>query len=258
MRLDHFPYQAPSIAFTSEVFHPLVAPLTTAAPSSIVASATDDEYLPPGGFSLKDGFPEWFANSEYKPQGSKDLLGNVSWRLDGSHQSSLKPGPVTEFKRLGSGNESQEPSSTQMINEHGTKSLENHPCMFPNMVKVLSYMKRAFEDESLLDVLSSAATENSSAWHAWKAYRKLTRSRSSSDLHRRTLPDFTEPTSVRPRKPGEWNWDGVWETRVKRAVEASISQPVLYGSTEGDDVVCPTLAFHKTLTDTLERYIFWT
>lgn len=31
------------------------------------------------------------------------------------------------------------------------------------------------------------------------------------------------------RKPGEWNWEGVWEDRVKKGIKASLSDPVLFG-----------------------------
>ena len=35
----------------------------------------------------------------------------------------------------------------------------------------------------------------------------------------------------------EWNWDGVWLGRVKKGIDASISESVLYGIHEGDDDV---------------------
>ena len=44
-------------------------------------------------------------------------------------------------------------------------------------------------------------------------------------------------TSVVARKPGEWNWDGVWEVRVKKGIEGSISDAVLYGNMPGDDLI---------------------
>jgi len=36
------------------------------------------------------------------------------------------------------------------------------------------------------------------------------------------------------RRPGEWNWQGVWEERVRRNVRASVSDPVLFGGDGGD------------------------
>jgi hypothetical protein len=42
----------------------------------------------------------------------------------------------------------------------------------------------------------------------------------------------------RTRRPGEWNWEGVWEERVKKAIKASLSEPVLYGGISGgEDVI---------------------
>lgn len=37
------------------------------------------------------------------------------------------------------------------------------------------------------------------------------------------------------RRPGEWNWNGVWEHRVKEAVAASLSESVLYGASGAPD-----------------------
>ena len=36
-----------------------------------------------------------------------------------------------------------------------------------------------------------------------------------------------------PRQPSEWNWDGVFESRVKDGVESSISDATLFGSSAG-------------------------
>lgn len=46
------------------------------------------------------------------------------------------------------------------------------------------------------------------------------------------------PSDGIARQPGEWNWGGVWEERVRRGVEASQSEAVLYGNASGrDDLV---------------------
>lgn len=53
----------------------------------------------------------------------------------------------------------------------------------------------------------------------------------------------TETTTTKPpvdsaRRPGEWNWEGVWEERVKKGIAASLSEPVLFGGVGStDDVV---------------------
>jgi hypothetical protein len=39
------------------------------------------------------------------------------------------------------------------------------------------------------------------------------------------------------RRPGEWNWDGVWEVRVKKGVDASLTEAVLFGNSAGDDLI---------------------
>jgi hypothetical protein len=61
----------------------------------------------------------------------------------------------------------------------------------------------------------------------------------------------------RNRRPGEWNWEGVWEDRVRKAVKASLSEPALYGAGIGEDIVrfMSRLAKHilTALTDPLSR-----
>jgi hypothetical protein len=40
------------------------------------------------------------------------------------------------------------------------------------------------------------------------------------------------------RRPGEWNWEGVWEDRVKNGISNSLSEPVMFGGVgAADDVV---------------------
>jgi hypothetical protein len=49
-------------------------------------------------------------------------------------------------------------------------------------------------------------------------------------------------TAATPNRkpPGEWNWEGVWEERVRRGVQASLSEAVLFGqagAAQGDEVI---------------------
>jgi hypothetical protein len=43
------------------------------------------------------------------------------------------------------------------------------------------------------------------------------------------------------KQPGDWNWEGVFEKRVKSGIEASISDAVLFGSSrpgaQGNDAI---------------------
>ena len=68
--LSQFPAQPPLITFSSDIFHPLLTPLTTYTASGMdTVSASDQEILPPGGFSLRYGFPAWFPSlSSSAPQ----------------------------------------------------------------------------------------------------------------------------------------------------------------------------------------------
>jgi len=81
---------------------------------------------------------------------------------------------------------------------------------------ILAYVKKAFDDETTLNTLPFESAGNPGAWKAWRAHR-------SNPVERSTQSEDT-------RHSDEWNWDGVWQERVRKGIKASISAPVLYGS----------------------------
>lgn len=85
-------------------------------------------------------------------------------------------------------------------------------------------MKSAFDDEIALDTLPLEAAGNSGAWKAWRAYR---RSNEADSKLVDSAPSLHEQD--------EWSWDGVWEERVRKGVDASIAESTLYGGTSGGD-----------------------
>ena len=194
-----FPSSAPLITFSSEVFHPLLTPLTTytyttSASDADTVSATDHERLPPGGFSLRHGFPQWFGRER-----------------KASLDSSKSPRPG-EKSSLGS-------------------STAPRPILDVTMYDVLEYMRKAFSSEELLDSITLGAAANPGAYHAYRSFRGKT----SPAQSRTTSP---EPSTSRARRPGEWNWEGVWEERVRRGVQSTLAESVLFGGAgTGDDMV---------------------
>jgi hypothetical protein len=180
-------------------------------------SASDDERLPPGGFSLRHGFPQWFRRA--RDQGASS----------GIQSGSAAP------------SSSATPQRTSSI-----------PAV--TVYQLLEYLRFAFNEENFLNTIPLEAVANSGAYHAWHTYRarlknagtNSTQHSSSSsgsqsvDTGKANAPSSSgkDSSSNRPRKPGEWNWDGVWEERVKRGVQNSLSDPALYGaSMSGDDIV---------------------
>lgn len=138
---------------------------------------------------------------------------------------------ITQFQRL----QSYSVSSQAMRDPSGTRT---------SIIEILEYLKSSFDDETTLDALPIEASGNPGAWNAWQAYRKhnlndLQMKIGSSKSARPSKQD-AESTVVSNRKqPEEWSWDGVWEERVQKGVDASISDSVLYGNSGGgDDLVC--------------------
>ena len=98
------------------------------------------------------------------------------------------------------------------------------------IVEVLHYLKRSFDDEGALDTLPLEAAGNSGAWKAWRAYRR------SNNTDENTLS-----LETRAKQQDEWSWDGVWEMRVRKGIDASIAESTLYGGlTGGDNLVSST------------------
>ncbi|KAL8787022.1 MAG: hypothetical protein Q9213_002458 [Squamulea squamosa] len=175
--------------------------------------ATDGERLPPGGFALSDGFPHWFVQSER-------ITNSTASVSDSANAGSKAP----EQGMLPSTNLEVQPSAGHM------------PPRTP-VASVLDYVKRSFDDNDVLDRLPAEAAANPGAWKAWQAHRCGSYNASSDKAgeDRGKLGSLSSKGKV--RQPDDWSWEGVWERRVKKGVEASISDQVLYGVGGGDDMV---------------------
>jgi hypothetical protein len=113
---------------------------------------------------------------------------------------------------------------------------------------VLEYIRSTFSSEFVLDAIPLEAAANPGAYHAWRAYRADVL-QSQQPLSSPDSPPSDSQSGVptrapnnlalgRNRRPGAWNWEGVWEERVRKAVKASLSEPVLFGGTSaGEDIV---------------------
>jgi hypothetical protein len=229
------------------MFHPLITPLTTYMYTTDIqdngtVSATDAERLPPGGFSLRHGFPEWYGRGRRSTAAAKRAADQAS-ATPGPHPQSA---PTSESKSAGS---TTVPEPSYMHTKQRTVALYD----------VLKYVRSTFDTEDVLDSLPLDAAGNPNAWHAWRTHRKklgkLPADSAPSDQvevksgETEGAPTTAETkpavaTQQQVRDPSEWNWDGVWELRVKKAIAASLSEPVLYGGVTtgaGDDVVSAKL-----------------
>jgi hypothetical protein len=168
---------------------------TTSTADTNTVSATDIERLPPGGFSLRHGFPQWF----------------------GSH-------------RKASLESTRSPQSSISVATHGSGDPSN-ALLDVAIYDLLEYLRMAFSSEELLSTIPVEAAANPGAYHAFRAFKGL-----APVSHSRTTSP--EPSSSRARKPGEWNWEGVWEERVKRGVQSTLTESMLFGgASAADDVV---------------------
>ncbi len=217
-----YPDLPPLVVFATDIFHPLLVPLTTytfstrAGGANETVSASDEDRLPPGGFSLRDGFPEWFGRQGRAAQEVIDGDGNRRVTANGSRDVSVDPAAMASTQEAG--------STWRPSQEAAAKSV--------TIVEVLAYLKSTFEDPKMLDKIPLEAAGNPGAWHGWRSHRELSKAPS-----RATSPADDEmsnpPQAVPQTLPGNWNWEGVWQNRVKNGIENSFSDPVLFGPKGG-------------------------
>ncbi|OCK73815.1 UBC-like protein [Lepidopterella palustris CBS 459.81] len=240
-----YPALPPLVTFSTDVFHPLLTPLTTytyttGSSDTDTVSATDEERLPPGGFSLRHGFPHWFGRARRSAASSRNVSGS------GADTPSRSQTPATLE------------SKANAVHALEPSSISKKASTEPRVAAILQYIQSTFSDEAILDSIPLEAAANPGAYHAWRTYRaeflQLQWSTSpgspAGDAQSRVAGNTPtgsrasdgpcqlsdRPAVGRARRPGEWNWEGVWEERVKKAVKASLSEPVLYGGLGGGEI----------------------
>ena len=237
----------PLVLFTSDVFHPLVTPLTTytyttGGSSTDTVSATDEERLLPGGFSLRQGFPRWFERGD-RMSPAAPMFQDIKMPRDKGFGDSSGSGEYSQPEGSDDGARRIKAIHIPPPKDDGLSDDD----ISPSIIEVLEYVKRVFEVESLLDDLPLDSAGNPGAWHAWRAYRRKSRRAKSPDgVEKRPSTSQRGPDSGGRSKPqNDWNWDGVWVERVKRGINVSLSEAMLFGGSDGDDLVCPLMVDRK-------------
>ncbi|KAK1507987.1 ubiquitin-conjugating enzyme [Colletotrichum costaricense] len=295
---DTYPRLPPLVTFSTDIFHPLITPLTTYMYTTDIqdngtVSATDAERLPPGGFSLRHGFPAWFGRGSKSNAGSRQVSG----------QQQQQP-PATPARGGG------EPPSTTSTPSSKATPLGGRPGYLDtsrrevSTYEVLRYIRSTFDDEKVLDSVPLEAAGNPGAWHAWRTRQRQTgksfpgdpvpqeksekeqesdkvaeaadgaqekkegeaegeekvveappplperKPSTSGSVHSIVRKPIGSAPSV-SRKPGEWNWEGVWEDRVQKGIATSLSEAVLYGATSGGDDLINFLAMEEGDVDAI-------
>ncbi|RYP61211.1 hypothetical protein DL769_007805 [Monosporascus sp. CRB-8-3] len=191
-------------------------------------SATDVERLPPGGFSLRHGFPDWFGRGSSSTGGDRKSSGQRD-------VTQTPPRPINPSLSSGS----SKPSAVGESSGFGQTSRKRI-----STFEVLRYIRSTFDDEKVLDSIPLSAAGNPGAWHAWRTHRMQNGKVFSDDLSSSDAEDTadtvttgTKSSADSARRPGEWNWEGVWEERVRKAIAASLSEPVLFGGAAPTDDV---------------------
>lgn len=204
--------------------------------------------MPPGGFNLKHGFPNWFERHDRNAgsQIPKTAPGALVERLDESECDSDEhlTVPTPQTLRIGR----RMSKSALEVDPPVSSSVT----MSESVIDVLYYIRSSFEDEVLLDYLPLEAASNTGAWSAWVAHRRATGQEPPSALQVGQVGSQSqsgESVSKRSHSSSNWNWEGVWSKRVVAIIEASISDPVLFTSSENDEPVSPEIKRGVSITD---------
>lgn len=156
------------------------------------------------------------------------------------------------------------------------------------VVDILRYMRAVFEDATLLDNLPFDEAANQSAWYAWRASKHSIHAKNAASASAATAvtksADYKPPTTSTtpaeagdtntpstpakatrttaislagpttpkptPKKPSEWKWEGVWDMRARKGIEASITEASLFGAGGLRD---DEIHFVSVETDEVER-----
>ncbi|KAJ5948226.1 hypothetical protein N7466_001241 [Penicillium verhagenii] len=239
---DIYPDLPPLVTFATDVFHPLIVPLTTYtfstnSASDNTVSATDDERLSPGGFSLRHGFPHWFGRDRRSDLASGTSSRNVSGNSAGTATNTDAKSSPPSAEDVGPSGTSDEVDTEEVTDSDETPRIAQIPSEYRfaearksvPVAELLDYIRSTFDDESVLDSLPVEVAGNPGAWHAWKAHR---RGGDRSCEWKKGSPQA--------RQPGDWHWDGIWARRVQDEIGASLSDPMLFGGATrggGDEMV---------------------
>ncbi|KAI1327132.1 ubiquitin-conjugating enzyme [Xylariaceae sp. FL0255] len=227
---DSYPKLPPLVTFSTDMFHPLITPLSTYmystdAQDDGTVSATDVERLPPGGFSLMHGFPEWFGR-----RGRRSAANKQAGLDQPAQQTPHRPPPPSD---LSSGGTSGSRGTTVGQSPGFADTRRNEPSTFA----VLRYIRSTFDDEDVLDAIPLESAGNPGAWHAWRSHR-IDNGKEYPNASTASRADGSSTAMGPVRKPGNWNWEGVWEERVKKGISVSLSESVMFGGAgAADDVI---------------------
>lgn len=152
----------------------------------------------------------------------------------------------------------------QRLSTHTVRSqaMRDSSGTYTSIIEILEYLKSSFDDETTLDALPIEASGNPGAWNAWQAHRKYSlndlQMKIESSNSARSSKQAIDSNVVSNRKqPEEWSWDGVWEERVQKGIDASISDSVLYGNLGGGDDLVRCQPIHcKPLANSGRRFGF--
>ncbi len=209
------------------------------------ASASDAERLPPGGFSLRHGFfAAWFARGSRAARDARNVSGgSVSSRGGGGREEVVAMTP-TRATATGTGTTPGSGTSAASSSAYSVPGYAQTGRREVSTYEVLRYLRSVFDDEDVLDSVPLEAAGNPGAWHAWRSHRKLATGQGGNAAaggEGEGSQAETGPAAT-TRRPGEWNWEGVWEERVKKGIAASLSDGVLFGGAgAADEVVCRLL-----------------
>ncbi|KAL7938127.1 ubiquitin-conjugating enzyme/RWD-like protein [Trichoderma chlorosporum] len=252
---DAYPRAPPLVTFSTDIFHPLITPLTTHMYPTTVendSSTTERPRLPPGGFSLEHGFPEWFGGSDRLAAGSRH----------GSHER-RGASPSSSSTKSAKSSNSKPPLVPPKDNVPRYMQTDRKTI---STYSLLRYIRNTFVKSEALDTVPLAAAGNPGAWHAWRTHRRKQRKALAENIKSNRLSRLSILSDIQPseqgdntafdaksiasqsttaREPGEWNWDGVWEDRVKKGVASTLTESVLYGASGISDDMIHFLALEE-------------
>ena len=142
----------------TDAFHPLVTPLTTytytaGSSEADTVSASDEQRLPPGGFSLRHGFPNWYQRAPHLA--TPEARSPSAQPTDRLTRSEGEQSLSTDFSTA-----EQRVPGLALVAPVGSQTRLSRSRANTPIPEVLEYLRATFSDESVLDALPLKAAAN--------------------------------------------------------------------------------------------------
>jgi hypothetical protein len=135
--------------------------------------------------------------------------------------------PATNPERLPPGGFSLQHGFPAWFSNSGEMGVASECAERATVYEALEYMRTTFDDVAVLHSIPLEAAVDAGAWHSWRAHQKKL-----SPGFKVQKPSLEDGKALGPivKEPKDWDWGDRWDSRVKRGIDNSLTNLVLFGT----------------------------